>query len=155
MFKDQWTIGDGVEKARLGDIYGKVFCLLSYLFLFYITWASLVAQMVKNLPAMQENQVWSLSREDPLLKEMATHFSILAWRIPWTEEPSGLQSMRYPRVDPTKWLTLSFSLSSKHTPTMAFIPLCVYCHFATCLLYQLKGSWALSGFVVGRWSSCH
>ena len=55
--------------------------------------ASLVAQMVKNLPAMQETQVQSLSGEDPLEKEMATHSSILAWEIPWTEEPSRLQSM--------------------------------------------------------------
>ena len=50
----------------------------------------MVAQMVNNLPAMQETQVWSLIWEDPLEKEMATHSSILAWRIPWTEEPGGL-----------------------------------------------------------------
>ena len=55
-------------------------------------WASLVAQMVKNLPAMQETRVQSLDQEDPLEKEMATRFSILAWRILWTGEPSGLQS---------------------------------------------------------------
>ena len=55
--------------------------------------ASLVAQMVKNLPAVQETQVQSLGQEDPLEKGMATHSSILAWRIPWTEEPSGLQSI--------------------------------------------------------------
>ena len=54
--------------------------------------ASLVAQTVKNLPAMQEIQVRSLGWEDPLKKEMATHSSILAWEIPWTEEPGGLQS---------------------------------------------------------------
>ena len=51
--------------------------------------ALLVAQMVKNLPAVQETQVQSLGREDPLEKEIATHFSILTWRIPWTEEPAG------------------------------------------------------------------
>ena len=56
--------------------------------------AFLVAQMVKNLPAMWEMQVQSLGREDPLEKGMATHSSSLAWRIPWTEEPGGLQSMR-------------------------------------------------------------
>ena len=55
--------------------------------------ASLVAQVVKNAPAMQETQVQSLGREDPLEKEMATHSSILAWEIPWTEEPVGLQSI--------------------------------------------------------------
>ena len=56
------------------------------------TTASLVAQTVKNLPAMQETQVQSLGREDSLEKEMATHSSILALRIPWTEEPGRLQS---------------------------------------------------------------
>ena len=50
----------------------------------------MVAQVVKNLPAMQETQVRSLGQEDPLEKGMATHSSILAWRIPWTEEPGGL-----------------------------------------------------------------
>ena len=58
----------------------------------------MVAQMMKNLPAMLETQVQSLGQEDPLEKGMATHSSILAWRIPWTEEPSGLQSMRSQRV---------------------------------------------------------
>ena len=55
--------------------------------------ASLVAQTIENLPAMQETQVQSLGREDPLEKGMATHSSILAWRIPCTEEPGGLQSV--------------------------------------------------------------
>ena len=50
----------------------------------------MVAQMVKNLPTMQETWVRSLGREDPLEKEMATHSSILAWRTPWTEEPGRL-----------------------------------------------------------------
>ena len=52
-----------------------------------------MAQTVKRVPAMQETQVRSLGREDPLEKEMATHSSVLAWRSPWTEEPGGLQSM--------------------------------------------------------------
>ena len=52
--------------------------------------ASLVAQMLKNLPAMQETRVRSLDWEDPLEKGMATHSSILAWKIPWTEEPGRL-----------------------------------------------------------------
>ena len=52
-----------------------------------------MAQLVKSLPLMQETQVQPLGREDPLEKEMATHPSILAWRIPWTEERGGLQSM--------------------------------------------------------------
>ena len=60
--------------------------------------ASLVAQVVKHLPIMQETWLRSLGWEDPLEKEMATHFSTLAWRIPWTEEPDGLQSMESQRV---------------------------------------------------------
>ena len=58
----------------------------------------LVAQMVENLPTVQENQVQFLGWEDPLEKGMATHFSILAWRIQWTEEPVGLQSTGWKRV---------------------------------------------------------
>ena len=60
--------------------------------------ASLVAQMVKNLPIMQETQVRSLGWEDLLEKEMATQSSTLAWKTPWTEEPDGLQSMGIARV---------------------------------------------------------
>ena len=55
--------------------------------------ASLVAKWIKNSAAMQETQIWSLGQEDPLEKEMATHSSILAWRIPWTQDPGRLQSM--------------------------------------------------------------
>ena len=61
-------------------------------------WSSLVAQMAKNLPIMQETQVQSLGREDPLEKKMATCSSILAYRIPWIEEPDGLQSIGSQRV---------------------------------------------------------
>ena len=58
----------------------------------------MVAQTVKNLPAMQENWVPSMGQEDPLEKGMAMHPSILAWKIPWIEEPGGLQSMGLQRV---------------------------------------------------------
>ena len=67
----------------------------------------LVAQTVKNLPAVQETRVWSLGWEDPLEKVMATHSSILAWRISWTEEPGGLQSLELQELDMTEQLTLS------------------------------------------------
>ena len=73
-----------------------------------ILWTFLVAQMVNNLPAMQETWVRSLGQEDPLEKGMATHFSILAWRNPWTEEPDGLQSMGLQRVGHA-WTTNTFS----------------------------------------------
>ena len=63
-----------------------------------MSWASLMAQMVKNLPEMQETQVQSLGWEDTLEKGMAIHSSILAWRIPWTEEPGGLQSVGSQKV---------------------------------------------------------
>ena len=67
----------------------------TYIYIYTHThnWVSLVAQTVKNLPAMQETWVQSLGQEDPLEKGMATHSSILAWRIPWTEEPGGLYFM--------------------------------------------------------------
>ena len=64
----------------------------------------LVAQGVKNLPAVQETQVRSLGQEDPLEKGMATHCSIVAWRIPWTEEPGGLRSLGLQRVGHS-WVT--------------------------------------------------
>ena len=60
--------------------------------------ASLVAQRLKHLPAMRETRVRSLVQKDPLEKEIATHFSVLAWRIPWMEDPGGLQSMGSQRV---------------------------------------------------------
>ena len=71
----------------------------------YLSGASLVAQMVKNLPAMQETWVQYLGGEDPLEKEMTAHSSIFAWRIPWTEEPGGLQSKGIKELDRNKQLT--------------------------------------------------
>ena len=81
----------------------------------YMAWDStdfLVAQTVKNLPAMWETQVQSLGWEDPLEKGMATHLSILAWRIPWTEESGRLRSMELHRVG-HDLLTNTFTLSLK------------------------------------------
>ena len=66
------------------------------------SWASLVAQLVKNLPAMWESWVRSLGWEDTLEKGKDTHCSILAWRIPWKEEPKGLQSMGHKESDTTE-----------------------------------------------------
>ena len=67
-----------------------------------LVWASLVAQTVKNQPAMQETRVQSVGQEDPLKKGMATHSSILAWRTPWTEKSWGLQSLG---SQSQKWLS--------------------------------------------------
>ena len=76
----------------------------------YKVLTSLVAQMAKNLPATQENQVRSLGQEDSLEKGMATHSSILAWRIPWTEEPGRLySSWGHRESNTTEQLTLSLS----------------------------------------------
>ena len=84
---------------------------------------SLVAQMVKILPAIQEIWVRSLGWEDPLEKEMAIHSSILAWRIPWTKEPNRLQSMGLQRVEHDRVTSLSKvmktdSLCIKHNITI-------------------------------------
>ena len=79
----------------------KIACFLfniHFLPILGVKMKSLVAQSVKNLPAVQETRVPSLGWEDPLEKEMATHSSILAWKISWTEEPGGLQSMGSQRV---------------------------------------------------------
>ena len=67
-------------------------------YLLQYSWASLVAQTGRNPPTMQETWVQSLGQEDPLEEGMATHSNILAWRIPWTEESGGLQSMGLRRV---------------------------------------------------------
>ena len=74
------------------------------------TGASLVTPSVRNLPGVQEPWVWSLGQEDPLGKEMATHSSILAWKISWTKQPGGLQSMGSQRVGTTGRLTPTYLL---------------------------------------------
>ena len=70
--------------------------------------------MVKNLPAMQETWFESLHQEDSLEKRMATHSSILAWRIPWTEDPKRLKSMDHKELDKTERPSLSSSIHSHH-----------------------------------------
>ena len=85
------------------------------------TRASLVAQIVKNLPAMQETSVRSLGWEDPLKEEMANHSSILACRIPWTEEPGGPQSMGSQRVG-DDWVTNTHThLRFSHSVPLTFV----------------------------------
>ena len=80
------------------------------------SWASLVAQMVKNPPAMWETWVWSLGWEDPLEEDMAIHSSVLAWRIPWTEKLGGLQSTVLQRVG-HDWVTKKKKDSNSSTDT--------------------------------------
>ena len=101
-----WKCEIPVTNVFNSDWFPLYFCMCFWLcFLGLAT--SLVAQMVKNLPAMQETHVWSLGWEDPLEEGMATHSSILAWRIPWTEEAGWLQSMKSRRVG-CNWATDTF-----------------------------------------------
>ena len=117
LFIYQWTLGCFHLLANVNNtamnvdiqIPIQVFAFIHFFWVYtqkwncWIIWSfdpvSLVAQVVKNLPAIQETQVRSLGQEDPLEKEMATHSSILAWKIPWVEEPGGLQSMGSQRVE--------------------------------------------------------
>ena len=79
-------------------ITNKVLAVVEFLFIIIDLQASLAGQMVKDLPAMWETWVRFLGGEDPLEEGMATLSSVLAWRIPWTEEPGGLQSIGFQRV---------------------------------------------------------
>ena len=103
----------------------------------YLSWASLVAQMVKTPPAVQETWVQSLGWEDPLEKGMAPHSSILAWRIPWTEEPGGLQSMGSQRVR-HNWVTTTSSsihkLLHQNFPKIRW-KLLLMPHYSSCMAW--------------------
>ena len=113
-----------------------------------VFWVSLVAQMVKNLPAMWETWVQVLGQEDPLEEGIETHPSILAWRIPWTEEPGGLQTMGSHRVR-HNWTINVFSF------LRLFSPLCFLCSwwllcafpssFVLIFLVAWAGSWPQGG----------
>ena len=92
--------------CRLSILSHWLICLF-----LYQCWASQVAQWVKNPPATQETQVRSLAWEDPLEEGMATHSSILAWSIPWTEEPGGLSPQPHKEWDTTK--------ATEHTSTQS------------------------------------
>ena len=84
----------------------------------WYSWVSLVAQLVKNPPAMWETWVQSVGWEDPLEKEMATHSSILAWRIPWTEDLGGLQSTGCKESDTTEQLHFHFHFKTQYWDKM-------------------------------------
>ena len=101
---------------------------------------SLVAQMVKHLSTIQETQVQSLGQEDLLEKEMATHSSLHTWKIPWTEEPGGLQSMGSQRVG-YDWVT---SLYSKRYNTFKY--LFIICWKFKCMQYLIV--WFVSVFMI-------
>ena len=96
---------------------------------------ALVVQMVKSLLGMQETRVWSLGQENPLEKEMAIHFSIFIWRIPWTQESGGLQSIGSQRIG-YDWLQLT------HTPFLAMTEYkCVGQSSSSYMRAAQKGKW--------------
>ena len=104
---------------------------------------SLVAQMVKNLPAVRETWVWSLGQEDPLEKEMATYSSILVWRIPWTEEePGWLLSMELQRVG-HDWATNPFTLDFKCPISCIFLLFSWWWFAIQVCKFYLRGTWPL------------
>ena len=98
--------------------------------------ASLVAQALKNLPAMKETQVWSLSWKDFLEKRMTMYSSILAWKIPWTEEPGGLQSMGSQGVG-HDWATNTFTFNNKLAFAMGTV-VCLYKDYIISCMQQLQ-----------------
>ena len=114
-----WEVKEGADAgcSVLSSLYDAPSTWLIY-FVLRWAWASLLAQTVKNPPAVQETQVQSLGQEDAPEEEMATHSSILAWEIPWTEKPGGLQSVGSQRVGhdwATKQLTSkAMSLWARH-----------------------------------------
>ena len=104
------------------------------------TGASLMTQTVKNLPAMQETQVQSLDQEDPLAKGMATHSSILAWRIPWTEEPGGLYSLQdHKQLDMTEQLTHMCACTPTQTHTHTHTHTQTKAEIYLLLLWEIRG----------------
>ena len=119
----------------------------------------LVAQTIKRLSAVQETRVWSLGWEDPLEKEMATHCSTLAWKIPWMEEPGRLQSVGSQRVEHSWAASVSVSVCGRRPSTIALFPLApsfskflpfFFFHFSSLnTAYVLLGEyslWGLNGF---------
>ena len=103
----------------------------------YMTFASLVAQMVKRLPTMRETWVRSLGWEDPLEKEMATHSSILAWKIPWTGDPGRLQSIQSQRAR-HDWVTSlhrAFKNSELSCPCLLRWPTCCPWNVYLCFVF--------------------
>ena len=107
----------------------------------------MLAQMVKNRPAMQETQVQSLDQEDPLEKGMANHCSILAWRIPWTEESGRLQSMGSQRVG-HNWVTNTQDMDVPKCPSAEDV-VCNYIVFKV-RDYHWDGTWPFEGPV--KWT---
>ena len=105
------------KKRRAVSFSLHIRFFFSWFVFVFIFRPSLVAHMVKNLPAVQKTQVWSLGWEDPLEKGMATHFSTLAWRIPWTEERGRLQSTGLQRVKQA-WSNLACTHIAYKSPVL-------------------------------------
>ena len=120
-------------------------------------WASLVAQLVKSLPAIWETCVQSLGWEDPLEKGMVTHSSILAWKILGTEEPGGLHSMGSKRIG-HDWVTNTFHfyvnttsvISTILNPSLSCVPIC---NTVNCAVYVLLRSKSLASEKMIKWDT--
>ena len=109
-----------LRQERRGASHSESFYLSDPLYSLCL-FVCLVAQTVKNLPAMQETWVWSLDREDSLQRGRATHSCSLAWRIPWTEAAAGLQSTGSQESDTTQWLTTQWvACLQPHTKLKAY-----------------------------------
>ena len=142
------------------DMIIWLFFIFSFLIWYFMElyWVSLAAQRLKRLPEMWDTWVQSLGREDPLEKEMATHSSILAWRIPWTEEPDGLQSMGSQRVRHDWATSLSFLLLHLWSwgifglqwIFVCFVVVLSLSKFGNLVVLAYKLSWECSPLISGR-----
>ena len=122
-----------------------------------MNWASLVAQRLKHLPGMRKSQVQSLGQEDPLEKEMATHSSTLAWRIPWREKPGRLQSMGLQRVGHDWATSLHFTFVKPEFDFILIQPFfttqsCYYFHVADQGTKAQK-DWTVLCHTIIKWQS--
>ena len=115
-------------------------------YLLLISRACPMAQMVNNLPAMQETWIWFLGQEDPLEKGMTTHSSLLAWEIPWTEQPGGLQSMGSQRVR-HNWATNTLMDIWMVTDLCHYNDVWTFCPNHMTAFGVTRGSWS----VLSKW----
>ena len=108
---------------------------------------SLVAQMVKSLPVIQETRVWSLGQEDALEKEMATHSSILAWEIPWTRSLVDYSPWGHKESDMTEWLTQAMLITKWLSPLVPF-----YTLLCQADAWMLQSTFSLVSLVLPEWA---
>ena len=121
------SVARGSGEINITKLFAHIVCTKVHFLEFVLqSWGFPGGSVEKNLPTVQETQVRYLGWEDPLEESITTHSSILDWRIPWTEEPGGLQSMGSQRTGQTNPLTLSLSLFPTGCPTQ--VGLCLPAH---------------------------